>query len=141
MRKVIALALLVGAVLVLPTISAAGDAQGPACADITGGNGSTGGLIASLAAEPCSFGSDGLVSYTLYVYSDASMTTLLNSSTSFVSVPGTVPQIGFVVDSNGDPEVCVVLTTSIAKHVIDRAPDTGCVTVTTSSSGGFSGFS
>ena len=43
MRKLIALALLVGAVLVLPTMAGAGpdDVKGPACADVVGGSGST----------------------------------------------------------------------------------------------------
>jgi hypothetical protein len=140
MRKFIALALLVGAVLVLPTISAAGDAQGPACADVTGGSGSTGGFIADLAAAPCSFGPAGLVTYTFEVYTDATMATQLSTTTSFVLIPSDTPGIGFAVGSDSDGEVCVVLTTSIAKHVIDRAPDTGCTKVLTTISPGFGGF-
>lgn len=139
MRKFIALALLVGAVLALPaTVSGAGDARGPACADVTGGSGSTGGFVADLAQAPCSFGPEGLVLYTFEVYSDASMTNLLSSSSSFTLL--TANQIGFAVGSDADGIVCVALTTSIAKHVIDRAPDSGCVNVTTSSSPGFTDF-
>jgi len=139
MRKFIALAVLVGAVLVLPaTLSAAG-AQGPACTDVVGGDGTTGGFIADLAAAPCTFGSEGLVTYTFYVYTDSTMTTLLSSTTSYTPI-GT-NSLGFAVGSDSDGQVCVVLTTSIANHVADRAPDTGCWTVTTNGSGGFGGFS
>ena len=128
MRKLIALALLVGAVLVLPTMAGAGpdDVKGPACADVIFGSGSTGGVVVEFAAAPCSF-----VTYTLDVYADAGSAAPLRSVTTYDPLP--LNQVGFQVGSDTDGIVCVVLTTSVGggKHVFDRAPDTGCTEVTT----------
>jgi hypothetical protein len=138
MRRFIALALLVGAVLALPaTMSgAAGDVpRGLVCADVIGGNGNTLGasFIAILQAPPCSFGG-GQVSYTFEVFSDQSMGTRLSSTTTFAPIPDT-NAIVFGLTGDADNQVCVVLTTRIANHVIDRAPDAGCLVVTTAGPG------
>lgn len=149
MRKFIALALLVGAVLALPaTMSGAGDARGPACADVVDGdfiylNGTTVILDASLAASPCTFGG-GRVSYTLDIYSGNSATepgTLLASTSSYTQ-PETLPATTIRLEkpvAETDGVVCIVLTTSIGGHVIDRAPDSGC-RVVTAATPGFGGF-
>ena len=141
MRRFIALALLVGAVLVLPTMAGAGDAdvKGPPCADVVFGSGSTGGLVADLAAAPCPF-----VSYTLDVYSDPTETTLLRTVTPDPLFVGDPTSIGFLVGGDTDGLVCVRLTTSVGggKHVFDSAPDADapCAEVATIFSPGFGGF-
>ena len=146
MKRLIALALLVGAVLALPaTMSGAGtgDNRGPACADIVGGgaiySGGTLTLDAELAGAPCTFGS-GRVTYTLEVYDDANSVTPLATTSSYepTADPATIE---YVVTADDDGTVCVALTSTIAKHVIDRAPDAevGCINVS-SSPPGFGGF-
>jgi hypothetical protein len=141
MKKFIALALLVGAALVLPTMAAAlgEDAKGPACLDITGGSalytGGTLSLTADLATAPCKF-----VTYTLYVYDDENMGTPLATQTDYVSLNDTT--IGLAATpGDTDGVVCVAMTTSIGKHVFDRAPDSDsdCILVS-STPPGFGGF-
>lgn len=139
MRRFIALALLAGVVLVLPTIAAGAgeDAKGPACTDIVGGSALyTGGrisLVADLAASPCKF-----VTYTLYVYDDETSTTPLATVTDYVLLDDAT--IGLTTEADTDGVVCVAMTTSIGKHVFDTAPDSGCILVS-STPPGFGGFS
>jgi hypothetical protein len=134
MRK-FALAVLVGAVLVLPTMAtgAPGDAKGPSCVDITGGSAlyTTGtlSLTADLGAGPCSF-----VTYTLSVY-DTNTAGEAPLATSTEPVPVSDTTIGFAVAADDDGVVCVAMTTSIGKHVFDRAPDEGCINVSSTPPG------
>jgi hypothetical protein len=147
MKRLIALAMLVGAVLALPaTMSGAGtgDNRGPACADIVGGgaiySGGTLTLDAELAGTPCAFGS-GRVTYTLDVYDDANSATPTVSSSNWVPTadPATIEYVLAVADDDGT--VCVALSSNIAKHEIDLAPDAdvGCINVS-STPPGFGGF-
>lgn len=138
MKRLIALATLVGAVLVLPTMATGKtDAQGPPCADIIGGSAlyqsGTLNLAAELAKSPCS-----KVTYTLYVYDDNTSATPLVTQSQYVWLNDTT--IGLSATADDDGVVCVAMTTSIGKHVIDRAPDSGCINVSDTPPG-FGGFS
>lgn len=113
---------------VAPAVNAVGnDVKGPACADIVAGDGANLGhsvqFMLSVAAPSCP-----QVNYTTYVLDEpgdatpiATATLSGNRSTDlFFSIPV----------SDDDDTVCVYSTTSIGKHVFDRAPDSGCVTFT-----------
>ena len=135
MKKFIALALLVGAVLVLPTMAtgAADDANGPPCVDVNGGSAlytaGTLSLTADLGAGPCKY-----VTYTLYVYdTNAAGEEPLATSSTFALLGDTT--IGFAAVADDDGVVCVAMTTSIGKHVFDRAPDAGCINVSSTPPG------
>jgi hypothetical protein len=134
MRKlIIALAL---ALAVLAPTAAADDVRGPACADITGGgfvfDGSAVTGSARLKAPACTH-----VIYTLYVLDSPGDTEPLASGTGTPTETGSV--LFNVPATDGDGVVCVYAETSIGRHVFDRAPNTGCVEVT-SASGGQEGF-
>jgi hypothetical protein len=122
----------VAAALAVP--SSAVDTQGPPCADITFGDGS---YIApsldwrvELAAPSCE-----RVTYTLEIY-DLSGQTLLATET--ISGDGEAILNFEHTFADGAPAdgVCLVGTTSIARHVADRAPNGECVPVTPDGSGG-----
>lgn len=123
----------VAAALAVP--SGAVDAKGPPCANITFGDGS---YIApsldwgvTLAAPSCEF-----VTYTLEIY-DLSGQRLLATKT--ISGVGGETILSFDHTFGDDAPtdgVCLVGTTSIARHVVDRAPDGECVPVTPDGAGG-----
>lgn len=130
----------VAAALAVP--SGAVDAKGPPCADITFGDGG----FSSFATEPpislvdwrfdLAQPSCAGVTYTLYIY-DLTGDTLLATDT--VSGVGGAPSISFseaVIGAMDPLGVCLVGTTSIGRHVIDRAPDQGCAPLTPDGSGG-----
>jgi hypothetical protein len=135
----------------LPVSSAAVDTQGPRCADIVSGDGgyaltdpATGEPLPQpaldwdfvLASPSCA-----AVTYTLYIY-DSSGDTLLATQT-VTGVSGAT-RIEFAQTFNGpgeptaDPDgVCLVGTTSLGRHVADRAPDGDeCAPIVPDSSGG-----
>lgn len=120
-----------------PAVSSAAGEAGPRCADITGGAfvfdaGMVSGS-ALLAAPACK-----QVTYTLYVLDRPGGTLLASSSTPTVLPNGNVKWDVAATDTDGI--VCVYAeTTSNGGKVFDRAPDTGCVEVS-SSSGGVGGF-
>ena len=113
--------------LMIAPAEAAGDTKGPACADIVDGvgvwNGTTVTFGLSVAKPPCK-----QVTYTVYATPEAAGSATV-SSTSY-----TVDSLGRLVFSlpvtDPDPAtVCslvdVYATTSMGKHVADRAPDSG----------------
>lgn len=131
------------AAALLPVSSNAVDTQGPACADITFGDGGYSYFATEppsslldwrfdLAAPSCAG-----VTYTLYIY-DSTGSTLLETET--VSGVGGAPSISFseaFVGATADPDgVCLVGTTSRGRHVADRAPDQSCAPLTPGGSGG-----
>jgi hypothetical protein len=124
------------------------DTTGPPCADIV--DGLAGYLIHDpITGEPLSqpvldldlflaSPSCASVTYTLDVYA-SDETTLLATVT---GVRG-AESVHFTQTFNGVGEptadlegLCLVATTSLGRHVADRAPDQGCVTVEPDSSGG-----
>jgi hypothetical protein len=161
MRKVLALPLLALAV-VLPTAlaTAADDVNGPACANIVdtdwgyNGNpedpasGTTATVIIHLDVASCPY-----VTYTLVVLDSLSDQDFvidgsevgdgdpINPETGedVVTVQATVPE-----GDERDGTVCLYATTSVGKHVFDRAPDAtnnpDCVSLIPGGTGGASGF-
>jgi hypothetical protein len=152
-RLIALLTLGVALAALLPVSSGAVDTRGPACADIVFGDGSYAVNDLSTApptplAEPTltwrfdlAAPSCAAVTYTLYIY-DSTGTTLLGDPLTVTGVSG-ASSIEFTQTFNGageptaDPDgVCLVGTTSLGRHVADRAPDEGCVPVAPDSGGG-----
>jgi hypothetical protein len=145
--------LAVGAALAaaLAVPSGAVDTQGPPCADIVGDT--IGYLVLDpLTGEPLlqpvlegdlvlASPSCAAVTYTLYIYASDETTPLATQTITGVSGK---EAIHFRQTFNGDGEptadlegLCLVATTSLGRHVADRAPDDeGCIPVEPDSSGG-----
>jgi hypothetical protein len=144
MKRIFVLGVLaLGLALGVPSIAGAigNDVNGPACADIIPGTdgfySSTGRLEVDLAlgAASCPY-----VTYTLYVLNGSGTQLLVDP----ISVSGDGSRDILPIITNLDPAIttiCVYATTSIGRHVFDRAQDSNCTVVTQSSSPGFSGFS
>lgn len=120
-----AVTLFVGAA---PGVDAIGnDVKGPACADIIRGDGITTGTSLefriTLAAPSCT-----QVTYTTYVLDDREDTTLLASSS--LNGNGSTDLVFSVPFVDDDDTVCIYITSSIGKHVFDRAPDAFCASLT-----------
>lgn len=127
----------------LPVSAGAVDTQGPACADITFGDGGYSFFATDppsavvdwrfdLAAPSCAG-----VTYTLYVYDLAGETLIGTETVSGVSGELSLFFSEAFVGATADPDgVCLVGTTSIGRHVADRAPDQNCAPVTPDGSGG-----
>jgi hypothetical protein len=127
MRKVLLVVLVALTGLAVPTAGSGADDDSPlACADILiagAAYDSAGDFAVAIrtAAPVCKF-----VSYTAYV-SDGTTTTVLSEPTfAFAD--------GFLFSTNLDdsiPSVCVYAEASVGRghHVLDRIPDTGCVTI------------
>lgn len=116
---------------VAPAVNAIGnDVKGPACADIVAGDGfNTGGSVQfmlSVAAPSCA-----PVTYTMYVLDEPGDVTPL--ATAKLSGDGSTDLLFSIAVTDDDDTVCVYSTTSIGRHVFDRAPDSGCVTLTVGS--------
>ena len=107
--------------------SAVGDVKGPRCADITDGagfyNGTSVNLRLTLAAPSCR-----AVTYTLYVLNADGTTELATAEAT--RTDGTFVFFDNVASNTTDSTVCVYATTSVGRHVFDRAPDSGCVPLT-----------
>jgi hypothetical protein len=126
--------------------AAVDDVRGPACADITdtswfySADGTPAIVDIELGTASCP-----RVSYTLWVVESAADSTPVTSA----SVPGdrtelspgfdVVPIEAVVPSADRDGVVCLYATTSIGRHVFDRAPDAGCVELVPGGQGGFSG--
>jgi hypothetical protein len=140
---VIALAL---AVTAASAPAAIDDVKGPACADITdtswlySTDGATATVEILLGTASCPS-----VSYTLWVVDSAAESTPVSSASKrgdgaalgegldVVTVEAAVPP------DDRDGEVCLYATTSIGRHVFDRAPDADCLELVPGGTGGFSG--
>jgi hypothetical protein len=147
-----ALALAIG----LPSVAgaSANDVSGPKCADVWAGDGSydstgTVNVFVFLGSEFDQVPSCPYVTYTLHVL-DASGTELASVSTSGNGVDG-VELSPLLLSTTVDPSnsaVCVYATTSVGRHIFDRAPDPdlsylpkGCIDMTQSGPGsGFGSF-
>jgi hypothetical protein len=101
------------------------DAKGPPCGDIAmdyfySGDGTSVSVNLFTPVASCTN-----VKYTLYVISPVSMqgdgTAAFTDGTDVVSLTASV--------SDADNTICIYSGSSIAGHVIDRAPDTGCITL------------
>ena len=144
---VVALAL---AAMAASALAADDDVKGPACADITdtswlySSDGGTATVDIELGTASCP-----IVSYTLWVVDSAADSTPVSSA----SVPGDgtalAPGLDVVTVQAGVPSadqdgvICLYATTSIGRHVFDRAPDAdldpNCVELTPGGTGGVSG--
>jgi hypothetical protein len=151
MRKVLVLPLLALAV-VLPAAlaTAADDVNGPACANIVdtdwgySGDGTTATVTFFLDTASCpSF------SYALFVQDSPTTTTVVASNSERgdgiadeTSGPGTdsVTVNAMVPPAGRDGNVCLYATTSVGRHVFDRAPDASCVELIPGGTAGASGF-
>lgn len=127
MKRIVAismLALTITGLLAVPV--AAQDVRGPRCADIVDGSGvydgSTVNFRITTEAASCR-----AVTYTLYVLDEEGGALLASQSKR-----GTGNNQVFFNVSVSDPDetVCVYATTSVGRHVFDRAPDSGCVDLT-----------
>jgi hypothetical protein len=120
------------------------DTQGPACADIVFGDGGYTLLTTppslqwrfDLAAPSCAS-----VTYTLYIYDSTGTTLLATQTVSGISDETSLSFNQNFSGANGEPAadpngVCLVGTTSLGRHVADRAPDTGCLPLAPDSGGG-----
>jgi hypothetical protein len=116
-----------------------GDAKGPACVDIAGGNFNYNGSIVTgsltIAAPACK-----AATYTLVVQSAVGGTT---STTSVIGTPfsGNTTTIQFnqaIADDDGT--ICVYVTSALGGHVFDRGPDPGatpsCIEISVTGGGG-----
>lgn len=139
--KVAVLALMAVLAFAVPATAGADDAQGPACADVIGGGGNfvNGNLaFSAFLLEPaCSFGPEGLVTYTLEVYDNVDGSGPLVELTNYQLASGGSTLVYSASGLEDDGTVCVVLTTRIARHVVDSAHpnDRACLLVTSSSPG------
>jgi hypothetical protein len=147
---VIPIVALVLAATVASATAAVDDVNGPACADITdtswlySADGSTATVDIELGTASCP-----RVSYTLWVVDSAADSTPVSSA----SVPGDGTELSPGLDvvtvqagvpaADQDGEVCLYATTSVGRHVFDRAPDAdltpNCVELIPGGSGGVSG--
>jgi hypothetical protein len=133
MRRLVVLALAAASVGVVPLVgyAADGDAKGPRCVDILGGETSydtTGGTptvtaLITVSGTPCK----DLSRYVMHVLTADGASELATAT----GLPGTLEnEVGFRYGFASDPPsgVCVFLTSgSPGGHGFDRAPDTGCV--------------
>jgi hypothetical protein len=130
--------------------AAVDDVKGPACADITdtswlySTDGATATVEILLGTASCPS-----VSYTLWVVDSAAESTSVSSASvrgdgaaispglDVVTVQADVPT------ADQDGVVCLYATTSVGRHVFDRAPDAeltpNCVELTPGGTGGVSG--
>jgi hypothetical protein len=144
---VLALALAVSAAVAPAALD---DANGPTCVDITdtswiySADGSTATVDISLGTASCPF-----VTYSLVVQDEVSVTTVVASDgvggdgtelapgLDVVSVSADVPA------AERDGTVCLFATTSIGRHVFDRAPDAdltpNCIELVPGGTGGGTG--
>jgi hypothetical protein len=149
MRKVFALPVLLFALFAVAEVAVAEDVNGPKCADITSSSwiyspdGTTATVDLILAAASCpSF------SYTLFAQDSETDTSsvgtpesaggngaALPDGTGFVSLTMDIPA------DDRDGEVCLYATTSVGRHVFDRAPNSGCIELIPGGTAGGSGFS
>lgn len=152
MRKLLALAAMFGTALVV-AVAPANTAKidningGPVCADITNNSGisdySTGTLTFAIGTvAPSCKG----ITYTVYVYDDTTRA-FLGSGTATGNKTAAPDGSGFVIVpvSIDESQVttrdsfCIVATSS-DDRVFDRAPNTGCTSFPTISSGGQQNF-
>jgi hypothetical protein len=126
----VALAIAATAALVGASGVSAVDVKGPPCADIKmdffySDDGTSVSVILFTPVASCTF-----VTYTLVVDS--------SPPTEPVSAPGdgdaALGSDGDVVTlstsvADSDNEICIYSQTTIASHVIDRSPDSGCITL------------
>lgn len=140
MRRTLSLLLSASAVVLgiaLPAAGATptGDVKGPRCADVLGGHadylsrdkiGPSVSATITLEQRTCLH-----LDYTLFVFGSSTdgtpVTTVVLRGD---ARQGSVLEFGPVPVADGDGVVCVFVTTSNGGHVFDRAPDTGCVTLT-----------
>jgi hypothetical protein len=122
------------------------DVNGPACADITDTSWlySTDGATATVDIE-LGTASCPTVSYTLWVVESATDSTAVSSASMRGDGAALSPGLDVVTVQAGVPladqdgVVCLYATTSIGRHVFDRAPDASCVELTPGGTGGVSG--
>jgi hypothetical protein len=144
---VVALAL---AAMAASAPAAVDDVRGPACADITdtswlySPDGATAIVDIELGTASCPS-----VSYTLWVVDSDGDSTFVTSASVRGDGTALTPGLDVVTVQAGVPaadqdgEVCLYATTSVGRHVFDRAPDVNltpnCVELVPGGSGGVSG--
>lgn len=111
---------------------AAGDANGPPCTDVVDGSaaysydaGTATGTVTvelTMGAPACA-----PATYTVDIKNFAGTSTLVSDLTP-QSTSGTTVTFSYTFTGSAPSDgVCIVAETSIKRHPIDRAPDTGCV--------------
>ncbi len=128
------------ALLVAPT-SFGVDAKGPPCADISAGFLYTEDATEVRADLQTPVASCTFVTYTLYVDSSPATepVSMMGDGTADLGDAGDLIRLSASV-ADTDQMICVYATSSIGSHVVDRAPDTGCVALTPGGTGGGGGF-
>jgi hypothetical protein len=128
------------ALLVAPT-SFGVDAKGPPCGDITAGFFYTPDATEARADLQTPVASCTFVTYTLYVDSNPATepVSTMGDGTADLGDAGDLIRLSASV-ADTDQMICVYATSSIGGHVIDRAPDTGCVPLAPGGTGGGGGF-
>jgi hypothetical protein len=132
-----ALALAATAALVGASGVSAVDAKGPPCGDIAmdyaySGDATTASANLFTPVASCTF-----VTYTLVVESSPATdpVSATGDDSAFFQDGTDVVTLSTAV-SDSDSEICVYSQSTIASHVIDRAPDTGCITLHPGDTGG-----
>jgi hypothetical protein len=155
MKRLFVLAFAAAALLALAGLAKAQDANGPACADISdtdwfysgtfGDNASGDEATVHIFLDTASCRH---VTYTLVVLDSlANQTFVIDASASgdgvsqnpetgedVVTIEATIPE------EDRDGNVCLYATTSIGRHVFDRAPDSSCVELVPGGTASGSGF-
>ena len=146
MTKHIAAVLVACAAIAVPAFAATPDAfQGPkhgTCVDIDSGDGGLSGGAVNVAAKVLGVGCPtNSPLYRLDVYSDSTMVTLLASTNdaTLLSEDESGTTIGLTVPVTAT-SVCIVMTTGGGQHEFDRAPDSGCIALSTTAGGALGGF-
>lgn len=145
MKRFLALLAVAAAVTALVPVAsgAVDDTKGPSCANIVFGDGG----YSFFATQPPSASLDwrvdlaepscASVTYTLYIYDSTGERLLETETVSGVSGAESISfSEAFVGATATSAGVCLVGTTSLGRHVADRAPDLGCAPVTPDGSGG-----
>jgi len=128
------------ALLVAPT-SFGVDAKGPPCANISAGFLYTAEATEVRADLQTPVASCTFVTYTLYVESSPATepVSVMGDGTADLGDAGDLIRLSASVNDS-DQMICVYATSSIGTHVIDRAPNDGCVPLTPGGTGGGGGF-
>jgi hypothetical protein len=131
------LAVAATAALVIGSGAGAVDAKGPPCGDIKmdafySGDGTTAGATLFTPVATCTY-----VTYTVFINSSPTTAPVgaqgdgvadLGANGDFIELSTSV--------SDSDSTICIYSQSSIGGHVIDTAPDTGCVTLHPGETGG-----
>ena len=127
MKRIVAISMLALVVMTVLSVPAgAQDVKGPPCADIVEGAGFYTGSSVNfrITTERASCRA---VTYTLYVLDEEGGALLATQSQRGT---GNTQLFFNISVSDPDETVCIYATTSVGRHIFDRAPDSGCLELT-----------